>query len=256
MDLYEVSKSGKSVHKFTLKANEKMVEYKKNRTGDISLYQFETGDYSLMSKLRETSSIPFNELSNKKEVDPHSRLGKFNAEEVRDYNEVKRLSPMYYYSLSERVSLENAWLDYLEGNYQSSNLLSVYLGDKETRMNYCNHFLLPEKYEMMRPFMPDDGMLTDRLEKACPIYSMKNIFDLPEELFLIELLEQGRYQTITELSLPVDPELMSCYEWVDQDLYRIGILEEESMSEIASTLDMQKSMLKSIRKTTPWRLKK
>ena len=256
MDLYEVSKSGKSVHKFTLKANEKMVDYKKSRVGDILLYQFETGNYSLMSKLRETSSIPLYELSNKTAADPHSRLGSFNMEDICEYCDIKRLSPMYYYSLSERASLENAWLDYLEGNYQSSNLLSVYLGNEARRMTYCNHFLLPEKYEVMYPFMSDEGMLTARLEKAHPIYSMKNIFDLPEELFLVELLEQGRYQTITELSLTVDPELMSCYKWVDQDLYKIGILEEESMSEIASTLDMQKSMLKTIRKNSPWKLTK
>ena len=38
MDLYEVSKSGKSVTKYTLVANEKLAEYKNSMRKDILLY--------------------------------------------------------------------------------------------------------------------------------------------------------------------------------------------------------------------------
>lgn len=104
--------------------------------------------------------------------------------------------------------------------------------------------------------MLDDTVLTPRAENARPVYTMKNILDLPEELYVVELLEHARYQKILDLSLDISQEVLSCYDWVAQDLYKIDILKDESMCEIASTLDAQKSMLKSIRQNAPWKMKK
>ena len=256
MELYEVSKSGKSVNKFIFNSNEKMMEYKKVRGNSINLYQFETGDYALFNRIRELNSIPLCEFSDNKSVDVHSRLGNFDMKEIIKYSEAKRLSPMYYYSLAERTELEDLWLQYLEGTYQSSNLLDVYLGEEESKMTHCNHLLLPKKYHTLYPPMLDDTVLTPRAENARPVYTMKNILDLPEELYVLELLEHARYQKILDLSLDISQEVLSCYDWVAQDLYKIDILKDESMCEIASTLDAQKSMLKSIRQNAPWKMKK
>lgn len=151
MDLYEVSKSGKSVNKFTFKANEKMQEYKKDRVASIDLYQFETGDCTQIHRMRHSKSIPLCEFLDNKTIDAHTKLGNLNMDDAVNYSQAKRLSPMYYYSLSERAELEDVWLQYLEGTYQSSNLLDIYLGEEESKMTYCNHLLLPKKYDALYP---------------------------------------------------------------------------------------------------------
>lgn len=87
-------------------------------------------------------------------------------------------------------------------------------------------------------------------------YLVKNILDLPEELAAIEMLEQGRYQTVVDLSLRLDPEALSSYQLVGSELHSIQELKEESMREVANTLDVQKSLLKTIRQSGAWKLPK
>jgi len=104
--------------------------------------------------------------------------------------------------------------------------------------------------------MLDDTVLTPRAENARPVYTMKNILDLPEELYVVELLEHARYQKILDLSLDISQEVLSCYDWVEHELLDIGVLKDTSMSEVANTLDVQKNMLKSIRQSSAWKMKK
>jgi len=157
MDLYEVSKSGKSITKFTLQANEKMKDYKENQASRIDLYQFETTDFALLDKVLNRYEMSHFEIDSGSRIDAHKKLGQFSMEEDASYSELKRFSTLYYYSLHERISLEKAWAEYVSGNYECSRLLNVYLGTEESKGAYCNHLLLSENYEEIHPFDSPGG---------------------------------------------------------------------------------------------------
>lgn len=255
MDLYEVSKSGKSVTKYTLVANEKLAEYKNSLRKDILLYQFETTDKLLMEKVCACDEISFHEINSKNKVDFHSALGSFDMREGSfSYSELKRISSWYYFSLFDRALLENTWLEYVHGTYSPSNSLSVYLGCSESRLNYCNYLLLPSEYQTVSSKKLNGEILNSYAEDIGTVYSMKNIFDLPEELYGLELLEQGKYQHFVDLSLVI-PEAFSYYSVSSYERYPIQELEQDSMHQVASTIDIQKNLLKSIRKGQSWKLK-
>ena len=258
MELYEVSKSGKSVTKYSLQAGERMQQYKESQNSRIGLYQFETTDYALLNKVRNCNEISLFEVNSDTKVDAHSRLGQLSMEGVSSYSELKRFSTLYYYSLSERISLEKVWRQYLNGNHQDFNLLHIRLCQENIKGEYCNHLLVPNTYEEVSPFDSTGGgyILSVLPKEICSVYSIKNILDLPEELAAIELLEQGRYQELEELSLPLNPQLLSYYYVVASEQHKIQELQQESMSQVADTLDIQKSLLKSIRQSGTWKLSK
>lgn len=99
-------------------------------------------------------------------------------------------------------------------------------------------------------------ILPELSQQLSSVYLIKNILDLPEDLAVIELLEEGRFQEIEKMNLPVDSELLSYYDLVGSECYSIQRLEQESMQEVANTLDVQKKILKSIRQSGSWSLNK
>ncbi len=258
MDLYEVSKSGKSITKFNLQASERLRKYKEQQSGRINLYQFETTDWDLIEKIRSSNEMPLFEMNSVADVDVHKRLGQFSIAQDFSYRELKRISTLYCYSLYERISLEKVWNQFLDGNYDHSNLLNVYLGQKDRKDDYCNYLLLPDYYETVHSFDLSGGgnVLLDSSQEMRPTYLVKNILDLPEELAAVEMLEQGRYQAVVDLSLRLDPEALSSYQLVSSELHSIQELKQESMREVANTLDAQKSLLKTIRQSGTWKLPK
>lgn len=152
MNLYEVSKSGKSVTKFHLQSTDAMRRYKDEQQSKIELYQFETTDYTLLEKVLNNNELSLFKMNSDAKVDAHSRLGRLSMKDVLSYNELKRFSTLYYYSLSDRISLEKLWMQYLNGNYQDFNLLHVYFGQENMKGDYCNHLLVPNAYEEVTPF--------------------------------------------------------------------------------------------------------
>lgn len=258
MDLYEVSKSGKSVTKFHLQANDAMRRYKERQRSRTELYQFETTDYNLLEKVRDCNELFLSEVNSTATADAHSRLGQLSMEGVSSYSELKRFSTLYYYSLSERISLEKVWMQYLNGNHQDFNLLHIRFGQENMKGDYCNHLLVPNTYEEIVPFDLSGGgyVLSTLPREICSVYTIKNILELPDELVAIELLERGRYQEVEALNLPLNPQLLSYYQLVDSECHSIQALQKESMSEVTETLDIQKSLLKSIRQNSTWKLNK
>ena len=244
--------SGKSINKFSFQANEKMASYKMSRKDEVSVYYYETINRENIEKLRNESQLSIFDIDSfDKDFLLHAKAGNFSFGSSFQYNRLKRVSTLSYFSLYERVELERVMLQYFNGDDAFINLVNVYYDDD---FDSCSHLLVPKTIE--ESFISVDTSLLSAVSKQVPItYAIKNILELPDSLYMIELLEQGCFQKIDSSSQAVLKDVLPCYDLVGYENCGIRVLEDENMQEVANTLDQQKQMLKTIRQSRPWQLK-
>ncbi len=241
MKLYELSKSKKNVKEIELLQNPELIyQYKDKYVSRSNIYWFETTDKSLVNQIFREQKISSGDLSAKNKVTFYSSIDKIK--DTCFYSELRRVGVMSLNSLVERVKMEQVLDGYLRGNYTCHNLLNVYLNADDVDINYCNHFLMLSDYEEVH-FEAIDRYY----------YSIKNMLDLPSELYNLELLEQRRYDSFVRTISPWMEESLACYDFSSER--NIGSMDSFSDINIEKTLEEDAPILSLYRKVSSKRAK-